>query len=116
MSKRKSPPPTESGGCWLAGITLGEIRRGIELHRLKDPVAAGSLERWLSGLETHYAEHVLPVAAAIADRWRHLSPHQPRPVSDGLIAATAIEHRLSVVTRNVDDFRRSGVNTLNPFQ
>jgi hypothetical protein len=58
---------------------------------------------------------VLPITAAIADRWGRLSPNQPLPVSDALIAATGLEHKLTVVTRNVADFQRSGVNSLNPF-
>lgn len=101
--------------AFLSVITLGEIRREIELHRAKDARAAGALERWLLGLETHYAERVLPITAAVADRWGRLSLSQPLPVSDGLIAATGLEHKLTVVTRNLDDFQRSGVNTLNPF-
>jgi|SRR5882724_12452375 len=100
---------------YLSVLTLGEIRRGIELHRSKDAKAAGALERWLVGLETHYAERVLPITAAIADRWGRLSPAQPLPVSDGLIAATGLEHKLTVVTRNTADFQHSGVNILNPF-
>lgn len=101
--------------AFLSVLTLGEIRRGIELHRAKDARAAGALERWLLGLEAHYADRVLPITAAIADRWGRLCLSQPLPVSDGLIAATALEHKLTVVTRNVSDFQRSGVNTLNPF-
>lgn len=100
---------------YLSVITLGEIRRGIELHRSKDPKAAGALERWLLGLEAYYAERILPISAAVADRWGRLAPHQPLPVSDGLIAALALEHKLTVVTRDVTDFQRSGVNVLNPF-
>lgn len=101
--------------AFLSVITLGEIRRGIELHRLKDAKVAGALERWLLGLESYYAERVLPVTANVADRWGRLSPNQPLPVSDGLIAATGLEHKLTVVTRNITDFQRSGVNTVNPF-
>ncbi len=101
--------------AFLSVLTLGEIRRGIELHRVKDAKAARALERWLEGLETHYAARILPITAAIADRWGSLSPSQPLPVTDGLIAATGIEHKLTIVTRNVSDFQRSGVNTLNPF-
>lgn len=101
--------------AFLSVITIGEIRRGIELHRAKDPQSAGTLERWLLGLESHYAPRILPITAAIADRWGRLSLHQPLPVSDGLIAATGLEHGLTIVTRNVDDFARSGANTLNPF-
>jgi predicted nucleic acid-binding protein len=93
---------------YLSVITLGEIRRGIELHRSKDPKAAGALERWLLGLEAYYAERILPISAAVADRWGRLAPHQPLPVSDGLIAALGLEHKLTVVTRNV-------TNVLNPF-
>jgi len=78
----------EPDEAFLSVITLGEIRRGIELHRSKDAKASGALERWLFGLESHYAERVLPITAAIADRWGRLSPNQPLPVSDGLIAAT----------------------------
>ena len=105
----------EPDEAFLSVITLGEIRRGIELHRPKNAKAASTLERWLLGLESHYAEKVLPITPAVADRWGRLSPQRPLPVPDGLIAATALEHRLTVVTRNIADFQRSGVNTLNPF-
>jgi predicted nucleic acid-binding protein len=105
----------ESDEVFLSVVTLGEIRRGIELHRPVDSKAAGSLERWLIGLEAHYAERILPITAAVADRWGRLCLNQPLPVSDGLIAATGLEHKLTVVTRNIADFQRSGVNTLNPF-
>lgn len=110
---------------WLAGVapadlfvsvvSLGEIRRGIELIRKRDPASARALDRWLTGLETHYADRILPVSAAIADRWGRLCLDQPLPVGDGLLAATGIEHKLTIVTRNTGDFERSGVNTLNPF-
>jgi predicted nucleic acid-binding protein len=125
LAELRKPNGNRGVAIWVAGIrpdeaflsvlTLGEIRRGIELHRAKDAKAAGALERWLLGLEAHYAERILPITAAIADRWGRLSLTQPIPVSDGLIAATGLEHRLTVVTRNVVDFERSGVNTLNPF-
>ena len=101
--------------AFLSVLTIGEIRSGIELHRLRNPTAAGNLERWLLGLETHYAERILPITARVADRWGRLSPSQPLPAIDGLIAATGLEYQLIVVTRNVTDFQRSGANTLNPF-
>ncbi len=100
---------------YLSVLTIGEIRVGIEQHRLRNPSGAGNLERWLLGLETHYAARILPITASVADRWGRLSPHQPLPAVDGLIAATGLEHQLTVVTTNIADFQRSGVNTLNPF-
>jgi predicted nucleic acid-binding protein len=105
----------DANEAFLSVLTIGEIRSGIELHRLKNPTGAGNLERWLLGLETHYAERTLPITAKVADRWGRLSPSQPLPAVDGMIAATGLEHQLVVVTRNVTDFQRSGVNTLNPF-
>jgi predicted nucleic acid-binding protein len=101
--------------AFLSVLTIGEIRFGIELHRLRNPAGAGNLERWLRGLETHYAERILPITAKVADRWGRLSPSQPLPAVDGIIAATGLEYQLIVVTRNVSDFQRSGVSTLNPF-
>lgn len=125
ISELRKPACNPGVAAWISGIqpdeaflsvlTLGEIRRGIELHRRKSPAAASGLERWLLGLETHYGDRVLPITPAVADAWGRLSPHRPLPVSDGLIAATALEHKLTVVTRNTSDFARSGVNTLNPF-
>ncbi len=125
LSELRKPRPNAKVVAWMTGlrpdeaflsvITLGEIRRGIELHRAKDAQAAGALERWLRGLETHYADRILPITAEVADRWGRLAPQQPLPVSDGLIAATALVHQHTLVTRNVADFERSGVNLLNPF-
>jgi hypothetical protein len=106
---------TRPDEAFLSVVTLGEIRRGIELHRTKDAKTASALDRWLVGLEAHYAERILPITTAVADRWGRLCLKQPLPVSDGLIAATGIEHRLTLVTRNVSDFERSGVSILNPF-
>lgn len=100
---------------YLSVLTVGEIRRGIELLRQKDPKTANVYEAWLIGLETYYGERILPITSAIADKWGRLSPTQPLPTEDGLIAATGLEHNLTVVTRNVADFKRSGVNTINPF-
>lgn len=125
ISELRKPRCDPGVAIWMAGIhpdevflsvlTLGEIRRGIELYRAKDPKAARALERWLLGLEAHYAARILPITSAITDRWGRLCLDQPLPVSDGLIAATGLEHKLTVVTRNVSDFQRSGVATLNPF-
>ena len=106
----------QSDELFLSVLSLGEIRREIELRRPRDPTAAGHLERWLVGLETHYADRILPLSAAIADRWGRLSPAQPLPAIDGLLAATCLEHKLTMVTRNVSDFKRAGVVTLNPFR
>lgn len=101
---------------FISVISLGEIRRGIELIRKRDPATARALDRWLTGLETHYADRILPVSSPVADRWGRLCLDQPLPVSDGLLAATGIEHKLTVVTRNTSHFQRSGANTLNPFR
>jgi hypothetical protein len=104
-----------SDELFVSVLSLGEIRRGIELIRKRDPASARALDKWLTGLEAHYADRLLPISAAVADRWGRLSPDQPLPVTDGLLAATGIEHKLTIVSRNTDDFQRSGVNTLNPF-
>jgi predicted nucleic acid-binding protein len=99
----------------LSALTIGELRFGIELRRREGPKTVAALERWLLGLERDYAERILPITAAIADRWGRLSVDKPLPIAEGLIAATGIEHKLVVVTDNPDAFRRSGVNTFNPF-
>jgi len=101
--------------AFLSVITLGEIRRGIELHRIKDAAAARVLERWLRGLQTHHADRILPITAEIADRWGRLSLNQLLSFSDRLIATTALVHQHTVVTRKLTNFIRLGVNPLNPF-
>ena len=125
LSELRKPKANPGVVAWMAGLqpdeaflsvlTLGEIRRGIELRRAKDPAAARALERWLLGLEAHYADRILPITTAISDRWGRLSPAQPLPVTDGLIAATAMEHKLTIATRNTADFARAGVNLFDTF-
>ncbi len=97
-------------------LVMGEIRRGIELARHKDSEKAKALERWLQGLTLHFESRILPVTGAIADRWGRLCFDQKLPDVDGLLAATALVHDLTLATRNTGDFLRSGVKWINPFE
>lgn len=101
----------------LSCLTLGEIRVGIERLRPRDAVQATALEMWLLTLTPEYRDRVLPIDAAIAETWGRIrAAAGPLPITDGLIAATAKVHNLTVVTRNVRDFKRTGVPVLNPWQ
>lgn len=101
---------------FLSVLVLGEIRTGIERVRPSDPTQARALERWLNGLEAAYADRLLPVTADVADKWGRFSAFNPPSVIGGLMAATALENDLSLVTRNTQDVSRTGVRILNPFE
>ena len=99
----------------ISVIVLGEIRRGAELLRRRDPIAAARLDAWLTMLRTSVGNRLLPICQEVADRWGHLGIPDPLPIADGLLAATALVHDLVLVTRNTRDVERSGVEMLNPF-
>jgi toxin FitB len=106
----------DESSIFLSVLVTGEIRRGIEAIRRRDPRAATILERWLETLVQAHSDRVLPVDAATADQWGKLDAQGSLPVVDGLLAATARVHDLTLVTRNVRDVARSGVDLLNPFE
>jgi toxin FitB len=100
----------------LSVIVLGEIRRGIERKRHRNDLAqANALEAWLGRLETTFADRIMPIDAAVADLWGRLQVPDPRPVVDAIVAATALVHGLTVVTRNVREFAGTGVRVLDPY-
>jgi predicted nucleic acid-binding protein len=102
---------------YLSVLVIGEIRQGIERVRARDRARAEALERWLAGLTGAYRERILPVTAEIAEEWGRLNvPPGPPPVVDGLLAATAKVHGLTLVTRNIADVVRTGVAVVNPFE
>lgn len=107
---------TESDEKYLSVLTVGEVRRGIENVRGRDPVQARALDRWLERLLATHADRVLSIDAAIAEQWGRLSAARSMPVIDALLAATALVHGLTFATRNVRDVSRSGVPTVNPFE
>ena len=100
---------------FLSVLTVGEIRKGIESIRLRDRTAARALDRWLRQIVSSYKERILPIDQKVAERWGEMNVPDPLPVLDGLIAATALVHELTLATRNVKDVARTGVSFVNPF-
>jgi toxin FitB len=101
---------------YISVLTLGEIRQGIELLKRRDGQAATSLEYWLEKIENESARLILPVTQSIANCWGQINVPNKLLVIDGLLAATALVHDLTLVTRNVRDVERSCVKLLNPFR
>lgn len=126
LSELVRPVPAPSVVTWfevmpsaslhVSALTLGEIRKGVE--KLPDGRRRSQITGWLEvDLPAWFEGRVLPVDAAVADEWGRLAARmgRPLPAVDSLIAATALKHRLTVVTRNVADFAATGVDLLNPW-
>ncbi len=105
----------EEANLHLSAVTIGEIQAGIELTRDQDPTKADEIEAWAEQLADSCS--VLSMDAASLRRWAKLMHRQSDTVyEDAMIAATALMHNLTVVTRNVRDFARFNVQVLNPFK
>lgn len=108
-----SSVPTED--LYLSVLTLGEVRRGIDLLGRRDPAQADVYETWLVTMLRDYADRVLPVDAEAAEEWGRMNVPDPVSIVDGLMAATAKVRNMIFVTRNTADVARTGVRLLNPF-
>lgn len=126
LSELRKGPRTDRGvRQWFEGtadddlftsvLVLGEIRRGVGLVRRRDPSGAAALEQWLLRMSETFGDRVLAIDALVADRWGALNVPDPVPTVDGLLAATALVHDMTIVTRNVKDIARTGAPVLNPF-
>lgn len=104
-----------SRDLFVSVVTVGEIERGIERQRRLNPQFAARLTAWLDVVLRTYEGRILPVDIAVARRWGRLTQQIGNKGLDLAIAATALEHGLTVVTRNVSDFERTGVSVLDPF-
>jgi len=96
---------------------LGELRKGVAAKKLRDPDpnAAARLAAWVDGLELSFADRILGIDMATAKLWGDWSGERPRPVVDTLLAATAVKHDLTLVTRNLRDVKGIPVKLLDPW-
>jgi predicted nucleic acid-binding protein len=108
-----SVPGTE---LFLSVLVIGEIRQGVERLRRRDPAQADVYETWLFRLLREYGDRVVPINPAVAEKWGRLNVPDPLPVVDGLMAATALVHGWTFVTRNTAGLARTGVTLLDPFE
>lgn len=124
VSELRKPKPHGAVLAWLntiddswlhlSAVTLGEIQAGIEKTREQDLRKATEIETWLQGVEETHS--VLPLDGKTFRRWAKLMHHKSDALyEDAMIAATAIEHRLTVATRNISDFVELGVRPFDPF-
>ena len=105
----------QTNNLYLSAVTVGEIQRGIVQQERSNPSFALELAVWLSRVLTWYGDQILPFDVPTAQRWGRLSATLGHDSVDMMIAASALEHGLTVVTRNVRHFEPTGVQTFNPF-
>jgi predicted nucleic acid-binding protein len=101
---------------YLSVLVVGELERGIERIRRRDPKSATRLRRWLSSLATTFEDRILPVTLPIARTWGKMGAPNPVPTIDGLLAATAHVHGLVLATRNVSQIEALDIEWVNPFE
>jgi hypothetical protein len=106
----------EPSALFISVLSLGELRKGVALKIRSDADGAKRLGAWVDGLEFSFGERILGVDAAIAREWGELSAQRSRPVVDTLLAATALVHKLTLVTRNISDVHDLGVMLLDPWR
>ncbi|MGP0074640.1 MAG: type II toxin-antitoxin system VapC family toxin [Bryobacteraceae bacterium] len=105
----------DSASLFLSVLTIGELRKGVAAKMRADPASAKSLAAWVEGLEFGFADRILSIDAATARLWGDWSGDCPRRVVDTLLAATAVQYRLVLVTRNTRDVEGLPVKTHNPW-
>jgi predicted nucleic acid-binding protein len=125
VSEIRKNRPDQGVAAWFASVSadrlylsvlvVGEIRQGIERLARRDQAQARLFEHWLSQLVDSYDDRIVPITVRVAEVWGRLNVPDPVPVVDGLMAATALVHDWTLVTRNVDDVGSTGVRLLNPF-
>lgn len=106
----------DAADLYLSAITIQELEIGVLLAERRDPTQGSVFRAWLDGhVLPAFTGRILAVDTAVAQRSARLHVPDPRPVRDALIAATALVHGMTVVTRNVADFEPTGVSILNPW-
>lgn len=124
VSELRRPKPHGAVVAWLeavpeenlhlSAVTLGELQAGVEIVRGHDPKKASALEAWIDQVALAY--NILPMGVPAFRTWaRLMHGRSDELIEDAMIAATAVVHDLTVVTRNVRDFARLGARTLDPF-
>jgi toxin FitB len=101
---------------WLSVLVIAEIRAGIASRARRDAKAAAKLRAWLDGVVSQHKSHILAVTRKVAETWGPLNVPNRLPAIDGLLAATAIVHDLTLVTRNTRDVVHTGVCLFDPFE
>ena len=106
----------EDRDLFLSTLTIGEIRKGVETVRARDPEKARALETWLQAIVQAFGPRILGIDAAVAESWGRISAIRLVPLVEALLAATVKVHGLVLVTRNATDVAGLGVRILNPFE
>jgi predicted nucleic acid-binding protein len=113
---RKWWSDTNAKDVYLSVMVLGEIRQGIERLKNKDLEKAREIERWLQSISKTMGTRLLGINYRVADVWGRMGAERTLPLVDSLLAATAVAHDLTLVTRNTKDVIDTGARNLNPFE